>query len=143
MRTINPKQINNTERKWYIIDAENKTLWRLATKIAAILRWKNKIDFASHVDNWDYIIVLNSWKFKVTWNKENDKIYIKHSWYIWNLKTTTLWNLNSKKPTAVLKFAVSGMLPKNRLQKNMLARLKLQIDNTHKFDAQKPIVLEI
>ncbi len=143
MRTINPKQINNTERKWYIVDAESQTLGRLATKIATILRWKNKIDFASHVDNWDYVIVLNAWKFKTTWNKENDKVYYKHSWYIWNLKTTTLWDLKAKKPTTVLKLAISGMLPKNRLKKDMLSRLKLQIDKTHKFEAQKPINLEI
>ncbi len=142
MKTITPKQIKNPERKWYVIDAEWKTLWRLATKIATILRWKNKVDFAPHVDNWDYVIVLNSWKVKVTWAKEQDKVYRTHSSYMGWLKTINLATLREKKPIEILKFAVSWMLPKNKLRDPMLFRLKLETGSTHKYSAQNPITLD-
>lgn len=143
MKTLNPTQLKNTERKWYVIDAQGQTLWRLATKIATILRWKNKVNFAPYVDNGDYVVVLNSSKFAVTWNKENDKIYRTHSWHMGSLKETNLSSLNKKKPAEALKLAISWMLPKTKLHDDMLARLKLELKPTHKYEAQQPITIEL
>lgn len=143
MKTIATKQISEKERTWYIVDAKDKNLGRLSTKIATILRWKEKVDFASHLDNWDYVIVLNSWKFSVTWNKLNDKMYYTHSWYLWGIKKSNLSDLLEKKPTKALELAVYGMLPKNKLRYSMLSRLKLVEWEEHKFSAQKPKELKI
>lgn len=138
-----PKQIANSERKWYVVDAKDKTLWRLAQDIAIYLTWKNKVDFARHVDNGDYVIVLNAPLFVTTWNKEEDKIYRTHSWYMGSLKETPLKDMRIKKPTKALELAVSGMLPKNKLRKDMMARLKLVVGETHDYQAQKPIEIKL
>lgn len=138
MKTIMPKQIKWEERKWYIIDASGLNLWRLASKIATIIRWKNKVDFAPHVDNGDYVIVLNAWKIKVTWNKMEDKKYYRHTGYLWWLKETNLNKLLDKKPFKALELAVNGMLPKNKLRDNMIERLKLVEGSEHKYVAQAP-----
>lgn len=138
MKTLMPKQLWNNERAWYVIDAKGQTLWRLATQIATILKWKNKVSFAPHVDNWDYVIVINSEKISVTWNKLEDKIYYRHTGFMWGLKKISLGKLMIKKPTEALKKAVSGMLPKNKLRSNMLARLKLVVWQEHSYKAQKP-----
>jgi len=143
MKTIMPKQCSNTDRKWYVIDADGLTLGRLSTKIANILRWKNKLDFAGHVDNWDNVIVLNAWKIKVTWNKLSDKKYYRHSGYMWWLKEISLQDLLEKRPLDVLKFSVRWMLPKNKLRKKMLLRLKLYEGTEHEHSAQKPIEISI
>lgn len=143
MKTINPTQLVNTSRKWYLIDAKDKNLWRLATKIATILKWKNKVDFAPYLDNWDYVIVLNSSEVKVTWNKSEDKLYRTHSGYLGWIKEMNFSELKERKPSDALKLAVSGMLPKNKLRDGMLSRLKLELGSTHKYDAQKPITIEI
>lgn len=142
MKTINPTQINGNERKWYLVDAEWQTLGRLATQIAVILRGKNKVSFAPHVDNWDYVVVLNCDKFVVTWKKLSDKIYYKHSGYLWGLTETSLEDLLVKKPEEALKLAISGMLPKNKLRKDMLSRLKLFTNTEHTFTAQKPELIK-
>ncbi len=141
MKTLTPSQIPQSERKWYVIDAEGLTLGRLATKIATVLRGKNKVDFASHVDNWDYVIVLNCDKFAVTGKKLSDKMYYRHTGYLGWLKETPLEKLLVKKPSKALEVAVSGMLPKNKLRPNMMKRLKLCVGNTHDFSAQKPETL--
>ncbi len=138
MKTINPKQLETIERKWYVIDAKWQTLGRLASKIAIILRWKDKVNFATYVDNWDYVVVLNSDKFNVTWNKMNDKMYYTHSGYLGWLKETNLTDLLEKKPTKALELAVSWMLPKNKLRVDMISRLKLVTWVEHKFGAQNP-----
>lgn len=138
MNTLMPKQILDSERSWYVVDAKGKTLWRLATQIALILRWKNKVSYSPHVDNWDYVIVINSEKISVTWDKLEDKIYYRHTGFLWGLKEITLWKLLAKKPTEALRKAVSGMLPKNKLRARMLARLKLVVWNEHNFKAQQP-----
>ncbi len=143
MKTIATKQISEKDRKWYIIDASENNLGRLSTKIATILRWKNKIDFASYVDNWDYVIVINSWKFSVTWKKISDKMYYTHSWYLWGIKKTNLAEMLEKKPTKILWLSVFWMLPKNKLRKSMFSRLKLFEWSEHTFLAQKPIELKI
>ena len=143
MKTLNPTQIEQKDRTWYVVDAEGQTLWRLATQIATVLRWKNKVDFASHIDNGDYVIVTNCDKFVVTWNKLSDKMYYRHTGYLWGLKSTPLEKLLTKKPTKALEYAVSGMLPKNKLRPNMMKRLKLCTWSSHDYAAQKPINLSL
>lgn len=125
MKTITAKQVKGNERKWYLVDAKGQTLGRLATQIAVILRGKNKATFVPHLDNGDYVVVTNCDKFKVTGNKLQDKMYYTHSGYLGGLKETNLATLLEKKPVKALELAVSGMLPKNKLRKGMLARLKL------------------
>ncbi len=141
MKTIMPKQIQASERKWYIVDASGMTLWRLATVIATILRGKNKVDFAPHVDNGDYVIVTNCDKFVVSGNKLVDKMYHKHTGYLGGLTSTPLEKMLVKKPSKALELAVSGMLPKTKHRKAMLMRLKTFTDNEHSFIAQKPTPL--
>ena len=143
MKTINPTQLVNTSRKWYLIDAEGKNLWRLATKVAVLLKWKSKVDFAPHLDNWDYVVVLNAWKVAVTWNKAEDKIYHTHSGFIGWIKEINFNTLKAKKPTEALKLAISWMLPKNKLRDGMLDRLKLELGSTHKYEAQQPVTIEL
>jgi len=138
MKTITPTQVSSDQRKWFVVDAEGQTLGRLATIIATTLRGKNKVDFASHMDNGDYVIVINADKFAVTGNKMKDKLYHRHTWYLGGLISTPLEKLLIKKPTRALEAAVSGMLPKNKLRQNMMARLKLFSDSEHTFAAQKP-----
>lgn len=143
MKTIMPKQIKGNERKWYVVDAEGQTLGRLATRLATILKGKNKVDFAPHVDNWDYVIVLNADKFIVTGKKLTDKIYYRHTGYLGGLKETPLEDMLVKKPLKALEFAVSGMLPKNKLRKDMISRLKWFTGTEHTFGAQKPTTIKL
>lgn len=138
MKTIMPTQLKNEHRKWYLVDAKGQNLWRLSTAIANILRWKNKVSFSPHMDNWDYIIVINADKIAVTWNKIEDKIYYSHSGYLGWIKQISLWDLLVKKPTEALRKSVNWMLPKNKLQKLMIARLKLVIWTEHIYKAQQP-----
>lgn len=138
MKTLMPKQLGNDERKWYIVDAEGQTLGRLATQLAVILKGKNKPSFAPHLDNWDYVVVINSEKIAVTGNKLEGKIYYRHSGFMGGLKEITLGKLLVKKPSEALKKAVSGMLPKNKLRSDMLARLKLVVGQEHIYQAQQP-----
>lgn len=138
MKTIMPKQVKTAERKWFVIDATGLTLGRLASKIATMLKWKNKLDYAPHVDNGDYIIVLNADKFSVTGKKMSDKMYYTHSGYLWGLKAVNLERLLTTKPTKSLELAVRGMLPKNKLRKEMMSRLKLYTGDAHNHEAQSP-----
>lgn len=138
MKTLMPKQLSNDARKWYLVDAEGKNLWRLASEIAQILKWKNKVSFAPHVDNWDYVVVINSEKISVTGKKLEDKIYYRHTGFLGWIKEISLGKLLVKKPSEALKKAVSGMLPKNKLRKDMIARLKLVVWKEHGFKAQQP-----
>jgi len=138
MKTIMPKQIDSADRKWFIVDAKGQTLGRLATQLSVILKGKHKVDFAPHVDNGDYIIVTNADKFAVTGKKMTDKIYYRHTGYLWGLKETSMEDLLAKKPTRALELAISGMLPKNKLRQKMLARLKLFAGTEHKYWAQQP-----
>ncbi len=143
MKTITPKQCTPAERKWYVVDAEGQTLGRLATKLAVMLNGKNKVDFASHVDNGDYVVVINADKFVVTWKKMTDKMYHRHTGYLGGLKSTSLEDMLKKKPTKALELAISGMLPKNKLRKNMLSRLKLFSGTEHKYEAQQPETVQL
>ena len=142
MKTITPTQLKGDERKWYVIDATDLTLGRLATKIATILKGKNKVSFAPHLDNGDYVVVTNCNKFKVTGQKLTDKKYYRHTGYLWGLKEISLEDLLTKKPTKALEFAVNGMLPKNKLRKGMLSRLKLFTWDEHSYVAQKPELIK-
>lgn len=142
MKTITPTQLKGDERKWYIIDAKEQTLGRLATKIAVILKGKNKASFAPHLDNGDYVIVTNCDKFSVTGKKLSDKIYYSHTGYLGGLKEISLENLLEKKPLRALELAVFGMLPKNKLRKDMLSRLKLFTWDEHTYVAQKPELIK-
>jgi len=143
MKTITPTQITASERKWYVVDAKGLTLGRLATKIATVIKGKNKVNFAPHVDNGDYVIVLNCDKFVVTGAKMIDKMYYKHTGYLGGLKETPLEKMLVKKPTKPMEAAVSGMLPKNKLRKWMMMRLKLFTGTEHSYVAQKPVELKI
>lgn len=142
MKTITPTQLKGNERKWYIIDAEGETLGRLATKIAVILKGKNKVSYVPHLDNGDYVVVTNCDKFSVSGKKLSDKMYHRHTGYLGGLKSISLENLLNKKPTKALEFAVSGMLPKNKLRKDMLSRLKLFTWVEHSFTAQQPEIIK-
>jgi len=143
MKTIMPTQIKGNDRKWFIVDAEGQTLGRMATQIATILKGKNKPAFAPHVDNGDYVIVINADKFKVTGKKMSDKKYYRHTGFLWGLKEISLEDLLEKKPLKAIEFAVSGMLPKNKLRKQMISRLKLFTGTEHTFSAQKPEVIKL
>jgi len=143
MKTIMPKQISSDQRKWYVVDASGMTLGRLATVIATTIRGKHKADFAPHVDNGDYVIVLNCDKFVVSGNKMVDKMYYKHTGFLGGLKATPLEKMLVKKPGKAIESAVSGMLPKNKLRKAMMMRLKVFTGTEHAFVAQKPEELKI
>jgi large subunit ribosomal protein L13 len=138
MKTITPKQITSTQRKWFVVDAKGQTLGRLSTQIATILRGKNKVDFATHMDNGDYVIVINADKFKVTGNKMTDKMYHRHTGYLGGLISTPLEKLLEKKPTRALEAGISGMLPKTKLRSSMMERLRLFSGSEHTYAAQQP-----
>jgi large subunit ribosomal protein L13 len=125
-------------RNWYIIDAEGEIVGRLATKIAHVLRGKHKPDFTPHVDTGDYVIVINAEKIRFTGNKMRDKKYVSYTGYPGGLKTKTPREVLEKKPIFVLENAVKGMLPKNRLGRQMFNKLFVYEGPEHKHQAQKP-----
>ncbi len=129
------------ERKWYVVDAEGKTLGRLASEIAKVLRGKNKPVFTPHLDMGDYVIVVNAAKVKVTGKKLSQKIYYHHSGYVGGMKETTLKEMLAKKPERVIELAVKGMLPKGPLGRQMYKKLFVYAGPEHKHAAQKPEVL--
>ncbi len=129
------------ERKWYVVDAEGKTLGRLASEIAKVLRGKNKPIFTPHIDTGDYVIVVNADKVKVTGKKLNQKIYYHHSDYVGGMKETTLKEMLANKPVRVVELAVKGMLPKGPLGRQMYKKLFVYAGPEHKHEAQKPEVL--
>ncbi|MCI9447832.1 MAG: 50S ribosomal protein L13 [Lachnospiraceae bacterium] len=129
------------ERKWYVVDAEGKTLGRLASEIAKVLRGKNKPIFTPHMDTGDYVIVVNAAKVKVTGKKLKQKIYYHHSGYVGGMKETTLKEMLTKKPERVMELAVKGMLPKGPLGRQMYKKLFVYAGPEHKHEAQKPEVL--
>ena len=129
------------ERKWFVVDAEGKTLGRLATEIARILRGKHKPIFTPYLDTGDYVIVVNAEKVKVTGKKLDQKIYYHHSGYVGGMKETTLKEMLAKKPERVMEHAVKGMLPKGPLGRQMYKKLFVYAGPDHKHAAQKPEVL--
>ena len=126
------------ERKWYVVDAEGKTLGRLASEVAKVLRGKHKPIFTPHIDTGDYVIVVNAEKVKVTGKKLNQKIYYHHSGYVGGMKETTMKNMLADKPERVVELAVKGMLPKGPLGRQMYKKLFVYAGPEHKHAAQKP-----
>ena len=131
------------KRDWYIVDAEGKTLGRIATEIASRLRGKHKPEYTPHVDTGDYIVVINAEKVAVTGNKRTDKMYHHHTGYIGGLKSISFDKLIDKKPEMVIETAVKGMLPKGPLGRAMYRKLKVYAGTEHNHAAQQPQVLDI
>ncbi|MCR5797358.1 50S ribosomal protein L13 [Eubacterium xylanophilum] len=134
---------SDVERKWYVVDAEGKTLGRLASEIANVLRGKNKPIYTPHIDTGDYVIVVNAEKVVTTGKKLNQKIYYHHSDYVGGMKETTLKEMLQKKPEFVMTHAVKGMLPKGPLGRQMLKKLHVYAGPEHNHAAQKPETLDI
>jgi large subunit ribosomal protein L13 len=128
------------ERKWYVIDAEGKTLGRLASEIASILRGKKKPIYTPHVDTGDYVIVVNSEKVEVTGKKRKEKIYKRHTGYPGGLRETTFEKLLEKHPEDIIRHAVKGMMPNGKLGRQMYKKLKVFVGPEHTHAAQKPEV---
>lgn len=131
------------ERNWYVIDAEGKPLGRVATLAATYLRGKNKPTYTPHIDCGDYIIIVNAEKVLLTGNKENTKMYYNHSMYPGGLRERTAKVMREKYPEEMVERAVRGMLPHNRLGRQMFKKLFVYAGNEHKHSAQKPEVLEV
>ncbi len=143
MKTFNLKK-EEIERKWYLVDAEDKILGRLATEIAKKLRGKDKPVFTPHVDCGDYIIVINAEKIRVKGsNKLEEKKYYRHSGYIGNMKVVNLDTMIKKKPEFVIKNAVRGMIPHNVLGRKVLKKLKVYKGAEHPHEAQKPVKIDL
>lgn len=129
------------DRKWYVVDAANKTLGRLTSEVAKILRGKHKAIFTPHIDTGDYVIIVNADKIKVTGRKLDQKIYFRHTDYVGGVKETTLREMMAKKPEKVVELAVKGMLPKGPLGREMYTKLHVYAGPEHKHAAQKPEAL--
>lgn len=142
MKTFSAKA-DEIKREWFIIDAEDVILGRMATEIAKRLRGKHKPEYTPHVDTGDYIVVINAEKIAVTGNKMKQKTYYKHTGYVGNLKSITLEKQLIKHPEVVIEAAVRGMLPKNSLGRTMYRKLKVYAGSEHPHEAQQPITLEV
>ena len=142
MKTVSAKKETVT-RKWYVVDATGKTLGRLCTEIANRLRGKHKPEFTPHVDTGDYVVVVNAEKIVVTGNKATDKLYHHHSGYPGGIKSISFDKLLLKSPEMIIEKAVKGMMPKNKLSRAMLSKLKVYAGNDHPHSAQQPTLLEI
>jgi len=142
MKTISAKPAE-VRRDWYLIDAEGKTLGRLASELARRLRGKHKPIYTPHVDTGDFIVVVNAEKVRVTGRKLKDKLYHRHTGYIGNLKSEPLEKLLQRAPEQAIELAVKGMLPRNSLGRRMLKKLKVVRGAEHPHQAQQPITLEI
>lgn len=142
MKTFSAKP-ETVKRDWFVIDAENKVLGRLATEIAHRLRGKHKAEYTPHVDTGDYIVVINADKVAVTGNKFKNKIYHHHTGYPGGLKSVSFEKLQATKPEMIIEKAVKGMLPKNPLGRDMFRKLKVYAGSEHNHAAQQPKALEI
>jgi large subunit ribosomal protein L13 len=134
---------NDRQRGWLVVDANGQTLGRLATQIAVALRGKNKPEYTPHVDTGDFVIVVNAEKISVTGKKLTDKKYYRHSGYPGGLKTRTLAEQLERRPEEVIRKAVKGMLPRNRLSRKQLTKLKVYAGPEHPHTAQQPQTMEI
>ncbi|KPJ51159.1 50S ribosomal protein L13 [candidate division TA06 bacterium DG_26] len=141
MRTYCVKE-REIERKWWLVNAEGKVLGRLASRIAHLLRGKHKAYFSPHMDCGDFVVVTNAKKIYFTGRKRENKMYYRHSGYPGGLKVTPLQKLLEKKPEEVLRLAVRGMLPKNRLGRKLLGKLKIYAGPDHPHQSQRPSPLE-
>lgn len=143
MRTTFMANANNIERKWYVVDADGKTLGRLTSEVASILRGKHKPTFTPHVDTGDHVIIINASKIQLSGNKLNDKIYYRHSMHPGGLKTRTALEMRTNYPERMLELAIKGMLPKNSLGRQMFKKLHVYAGAEHPHQAQKPEVYEL
>ena len=134
---------NEVDRKWYVIDAEDKVLGRLATEVATLLRGKHKPIYTPHVDTGDYVIVINADKVKLTGTKWDDKIHASHTGYPGGRREVVYKEIREKHPERVIEYAVKGMLPKSRLGRSMFGKLKVYAGPDHPHEAQKPEVYEV
>ena len=142
MTTVSTKPAE-VHREWYLVDAQGKTLGRLASELARRLRGKHKAQYTPHVDTGDYIVVVNAEKVRVTGNKLQDKMYYRHTGYIGNLKSINLEKLLAQAPDRVITHAVKGMLPRNPLGRAMLRKLRVYAGPEHRHQAQQPQPLDI
>ena len=136
-------QIDSLERQWYLVDAENQTLGRLATEVAAVLRGKNNPNFTPHLDTGDCVVVVNADKIRVTGNKSTQKLYRRHSGRPGGMKTETFQALQERIPERIVEKAIKGMLPHNALGRQMFRKLKVYKGSEHPHSAQKPQALEL
>jgi len=134
---------SDAEKKWFLVDAQDKVLGRLATKIARIIRGKNKAIFTPNSDTGDFVVVINAEKVKFTGKRQTLKTYSHHSGYPGGLKTKSVQEMMSKKPEFVLQNAVQGMLPKTRLGRQLIKKLKVYAGNVHPHEAQKPETINL
>ncbi|SUO92344.1 50S ribosomal protein L13 [Suttonella indologenes] len=134
---------SSVSRDWYVVDAEGKTLGRLATEVARRLRGKHKPEFTPHIDTGDYIIVVNADKIAVTGKKGQDKMYYRHTGFVGNMKSANFDQMQERRPGKVLELAVKGMMPNGPLGRAQLKKLKIYAGATHEHAAQQPIALEI
>ncbi len=141
-KTHSPKQAD-IQRKWYLVDVKGKTLGRIATKIADILRGKGKTIFSNHVDCGDYVIIVNAAEVKLSGNKEQQKTYYSHSRYSGGLKAVTVEKLRENRPEEIIKRAVAGMIPATKIKKSILKKLKVFAGPEHNLEAQQPQNLEL
>lgn len=142
MVTIEPKKAQ-LDRKWVLVDASDKILGRVASKVAHMLRGKGKPIYTPHVDTGDFVVVVNAEKIKLTGKKLKDKMYYRHSGYPGGLKAINAKDLLEKRPEEVISKAVKGMLPKNRMGRKLIKKLKVYAGNTHPHEAQQPTKLEL
>jgi large subunit ribosomal protein L13 len=142
MKTYNAKP-GEVERRWYVVDADGQTLGRLATRIADTLRGKDKAQYTPHVDTGDFVVVVNAEKVVVTGNKLDQKRYYRHSGYPGGLRSRTLREQLERRPTEVIRKAVKGMLPRNRLARQQINKLKIYAGPEHPHEAQAPQPLEV
>jgi large subunit ribosomal protein L13 len=143
MQTTRSFNTESADRKWYVVDAENKILGRLACELARRLRGKHKPEYTAHSDQGDFIIVINAKKVKVSGNKFKDKLYRRHTGFQGGLKTTTFEKMMQHKPIFIIEKAVRGMLPKGPLGRQLFKKLKVYADAAHEHAAQQPQLLDL
>jgi large subunit ribosomal protein L13 len=141
-KTFSPKP-GEVERAWYLVDAKGKTLGRLSTQIARVLTGKNKPQYATHVDTGDFVVVINAEHAVLTGRKEEQKIYYRHSGKPGNLKMETAGHLRERRPGQMIQRAVKGMLPKNKLGRRQIKKLKVYAGSEHPHSAQQPVAMEV
>lgn len=142
MKTFSAKPAE-VKRDWFVVDAADKTLGRLASEIARRLRGKHKPEYTPHVDTGDYIVVVNAEKIRVTGNKASDKMYYRHTGYVGHMKSASFDQMIDKHPERVLQLAVKGMMPKNALGRSMMRKLKVYAGPEHVHSAQQPAPLSL
>ena len=143
MKTTTPKIQAKSDKKWYLVDATDKVMGRLAADIAVILRGKNKPNFTPHLDMGDYVVVINAEKVKVTGNKEQNMEYIHHTGYWGHLRRFSAEHIRKTNPTRMITQAISGMIPRNRLRKFILAKLSVYAGPEHPHTGQNPITINL